>query len=96
MSNGPQQLDLFMISLPPCGRNLGRCEAVIEHGPEGPALHCITCHCAAPYRASARSPARQSNDALSAVLDGFMQGQMNFFEFLHQQESTRDDPGTGD
>lgn len=46
--NRPEQLELFepsaMISLPPCGRGLGRCEAVIENA----TIRCLTCGVCAP------------------------------------------------
>jgi hypothetical protein len=91
-----EQLELFdlprLIRLPPCGRNLGRCEAVIEHSPDGPILRCVACGGIAPYRAqksSARSPARQSTDALSAILTGFIRSQLKFL----QSKIAPDDPG---
>ena len=45
----PQQLDLFN-PLPPdyCGRGLGRCHAIVEHGQ----IYCVTRGCIGP-RASA-------------------------------------------
>src|SRR5271165_1429057 len=99
IEHDPAQLDLFdppptVISLRPCGRG-GPCQAVVERGQDGLVLHCITCHCTAPYRAqksnsgpeqsSTRTPACQSNDALGAVLNGFVQGQLKFMEFLREQ-----------
>jgi hypothetical protein len=85
VSKAPQQLDLFIVSLPPCGRGLGPCEAIIE--PDQ--IRCLTCGCVAP--------SASRNDAPKAtIFDGFIQSQLRFIEFLHQQESARDDPGKGD
>ena len=36
-------------ALPPCGRGLGPCEAVIETNAAGTRLRCLTCDCVAPY-----------------------------------------------
>jgi hypothetical protein len=80
------EFGIEIIKLPPCGRG-GPCEAVIE----GDQIVCVTCGCCAPRRAN--PPVAQSNDPLRAVLDGFMQGQMNFFEFLRQQEPPPGTPG---
>ena len=39
-----------LIALPPCGRGLGPCGAVIETNAAGAALlRCIKCECIAPY-----------------------------------------------
>jgi hypothetical protein len=49
-----RQLDLFLMSLPRCGRGLsGRCEAVTESSAAGTRLRCLTCNCVAPYPAKA-------------------------------------------
>ena len=82
----PRQLDLFN-PLPPdyCGRGLGPCQAVIEPNQ----IRCRTCGCIGPYRASTSSAT--SNDALSVVLNGFMQGQLNFFKFLRERENAPGD-----
>jgi hypothetical protein len=40
--------------LPPCGRGLGPCEAVIETDAAGTRLHCLTCDCVAPYPLKAK------------------------------------------
>jgi hypothetical protein len=88
------QLDLFsppVISLPPCGRCGCPREAIIEHSSSGSHLRCTVCNCSAPYKPRGQNTppteAPRSTDALSTVLNGFMQAQMNFFEFLQQQES---------
>jgi hypothetical protein len=69
------QLDLFLIQLPPCGRGLGECKAIIEPGQ----IRCFTCGCVAPSAARNEAPK-------ATIFDGFMQSQLNFFEFLRQQE----------
>jgi hypothetical protein len=80
-----QQLELFdssTISLPPCGRGLGECKAIVEPGQ----IRCLTCGCVAPNASR--------NDAPKAtIFDDFMQCQLNFFEFLRQQEPWPGDPG---
>jgi hypothetical protein len=43
-----------VIVLPPCGRGLGQCLAVIEIGPAGNFLRCLVCGCVAPCRRSGR------------------------------------------
>jgi hypothetical protein len=35
-------------ALPPCGRGLGPCEALIETNAAGTCLRCLTCDCVAP------------------------------------------------
>jgi hypothetical protein len=91
-----QQLDLFdppVIQLPPCGRGLGPCNAIVEPNQ----IRCIRCGCIAPRgRNTAPSIDRNTSadgDALRAVLNGFMESQLNFFEFLRQQELPPDDSG---
>jgi hypothetical protein len=42
-----------VILLPPCGRGLGPCTAIIEAGPAGATLRCLSCGCIAPYRGAA-------------------------------------------
>jgi hypothetical protein len=37
------------VKLPPCGRGLGPCKAVIETNSAGTCLRCLTCDCVAPY-----------------------------------------------
>jgi hypothetical protein len=44
----PQQLDLWQILLPPCGRGCGSCEAALETNSAGTFLRCIKCQCVAP------------------------------------------------
>jgi hypothetical protein len=65
------QLELFprsaVISLPPCGRGLGRCEAIVE--PDQ--IRCLTCGCVAP-RAS------QNDVPKGTIFDGFIQSQLKF------------------
>jgi hypothetical protein len=47
-----RELDLI-IHLPPCGRGIGPCKAVIETDLAGVIiLRCLTCGCVAPYRGS--------------------------------------------
>lgn len=49
-----RELDLI-IHLPPCGRGLGPCKAIIETDPTGATfLRCLTCGCVAPYRGSSK------------------------------------------
>jgi len=36
-------------ALPPCGRGLGMCEAVVETNAAGTRLRCLTCDCIAPF-----------------------------------------------
>ena len=36
-------------ALPPCGRGLGPCEAVIETDAADTRLRCLTCDCVAPF-----------------------------------------------
>lgn len=86
MSSAPHQLDLFAVSLPPCGRGLGPCEAIIE--PDQ--IRCLTCGCVAP-RAS-------RNDApKGTIFDGFIQSQLNFMKFLRNEQAIAPgDPGKGD
>jgi hypothetical protein len=36
-------------ALPPCGRGLGPCVAVIETNAAGTRLRCLTCDCIAPF-----------------------------------------------
>jgi hypothetical protein len=44
------ELSLVLL-LPPCGRGLGPCKAIIETDPTGIViLHCLTCGCVAPCR----------------------------------------------
>jgi hypothetical protein len=85
----PEQLDLFLIRLPPCGRRGCPRQAIIEHGSSGSQLRCLVCNCTAPH--PKEQP--QSADALATILNGFMESQLNFFQFLHQQESQPDDSG---
>lgn len=40
------------ILLPPCGRGLGPCVAIIEVDTAGATLRCLRCDCSAPYRRS--------------------------------------------
>jgi hypothetical protein len=47
-----EQLDFFLIGLPPCGRGLGSCVAVVE----GTIYRCTTCNCVAKKPASAQWP----------------------------------------
>jgi hypothetical protein len=43
------------IHLPPCGRGLGACKAIIETDSTGATiLRCLTCGCIAPYRGSGK------------------------------------------
>jgi hypothetical protein len=44
------ELDPPVILLPPCGRGLGPCTAIIEVIPTGTILRCLRCGCVAPYR----------------------------------------------
>jgi hypothetical protein len=44
----PQQLDLWRILLPPCGRGHGSCKAALETNSAGTFLRCIECQCIAP------------------------------------------------
>jgi len=83
-----EQLDLFLVRLPPCRRRGCPRQGIVEPGPSGTRVRCELCNCSAPH------PPEQprSADALSTVLDGFMQAQMSFFEFLRQQESQPDSP----
>ena len=78
----PVQLDFDFakptVKLPPCGRGLGPCEAIIERDQ----IRCITCGCVAPRNCAPRTAAA---DALGAVLNGFMQAQLKFMKFLRQQ-----------
>ena len=47
--------------LPPCGRGLGPCEAVIETNAAGTRLRCLTCDCVAPY------PLKANKDVVKPV-----------------------------
>jgi hypothetical protein len=83
-----EQLDLFLVRLPPCGRRGCPRQAIIEHSPAGRRVRCEVCNCSAPH------PEEQprSADALATVLDGFMRAQMSFSQFLHTQECAPDHP----
>lgn len=49
MSTRAHKLNSLTIQLPPCGRGfLGPCTAIIEAGPTGAILRCLTCNCIAP------------------------------------------------
>jgi hypothetical protein len=37
------------VKLPPCGRGLGPCKAIIETNAAGTRFRCLTCDCVAPY-----------------------------------------------
>jgi hypothetical protein len=94
MSDAPHQLDLFAVSLPPCGRGLGPCEAIIE--PDQ--IRCLTCGCVAPRdsrdargRDALRTP---HNDApKAAIFDGYIASQLKFMEVLREQAIAPGDPG---
>lgn len=72
----PEQLDLFFdpplrtVTLPPCGRGLGRCVAIIERDQ----IRCLACG------ATGSGPMRPT------FLDNFIRSQQAQLEFLHQQD----------
>ena len=62
------QLELFpTISLPPCGRNCGPCEALIE----GDQYRCLTCGCVAPT-----TRRRVPDDPFMSIIEGFRRAQL--------------------
>ena len=71
------------IAPPCCGRELGPCRIVITDGPSAIA-RCAVCGCYAP------------GNRPRTIFDGFIEAQLSFFEFLHQQESRRTDSGNRD
>ena len=71
----PEQLDLFfdpppkLITLPPCGRNLGRCVAVVERDRIRCQIRCLACGGTAPIKSRART-----------FLDGYIKQQLEFLQ----------------
>jgi hypothetical protein len=89
-----RQLDLFdappdpspptWIALTPCGRGLGACRGIAEHGQ----IKCVTSGC------SGRYPRASPNDTpASTIFDGFIRSQQSQLEFLRKQASPPGDTG---
>jgi hypothetical protein len=83
IEHDPAQLDFFdlfgppptVIQLPPCGRGLGPCKAIVEHGQ----IHCVVCGCSGPYpRACAHAEPQAGAVLQPTFLDGYIKSQMKF------------------